>query len=399
MIDTKEFEKLISDLVQNKIDQMFDQHTTDAIAKQLNFHIQEKTNSTITEAVNHVIQKTNLIEQLQTQLLQKLEHPIQEQINSEVRHSVNSAVAHANVGSVLNERLDNYLDRVLQDHSKTGMIQHSAINWDGFELDASRISTGTFKRLRSRGIDDVASKVVLTVMDDQVVVENQLTTKNMRVTGTLEATSAVVTGNLTVNGNIIVNSDQFYKQIASVADDRINQFNSQGVDIQGRAVVDGAVSLLTQNQLGSSVVKSNLRELGRLKQLDVTGESVLANGTLTASNKKVGINTENPTGALSVWDEETEFTVRKHKQNQVYIGSTRNCSIAIGINQQPVMIVEPTKTHVKSIVLDGVVLRVSNDVPSGSGTPGEIVIMKDFDPQKPWAYQCLGSNTWVPLER
>ena len=77
--------------------------------------------------------------------------------------------------------------------------------------------------------------------------------------------------------------------------------------------------LIDNNSLGNSIIESNLRKVGRLTSLSVTGITELAD-TVYINNGRLGVNTEEPAGVFTAWDEESELTVRKYKNRTMYVG-------------------------------------------------------------------------------
>ena len=61
-------------------------------------------------------------------------------------------------------------------------------------------------------------------------------------------------------------------------------------------------------------IKVNEERGGHPKELEVTGESLLSDVLYTTpGNRRVGINTMDPSDASTVWDQETEIVIGKHK--------------------------------------------------------------------------------------
>ena len=101
---------------------------------------------------------------------------------------------------------------------------------------------------------------------------------------------------------------------------------SDGISINDVKVDDSY--LLRNGELSRKVIDSNLQTVGRLRELNV-GE------TLAVVNGRVGINTESPDAALSIWDEEVCVSMGKYKNQEAYIGTNRNHAVSIGVNKIP----------------------------------------------------------------
>ena len=90
----------------------------------------------------------------------------------------------------------------------------------------------------------------------------------------------------------------------------------------GLAVMFNNTVALKQNELGSTVIKSNLREVGILKSLRVAGRTALADVvTVDPDFKRVGINSDSPNAALSIIDNGVEIVIGSHKNDTAKIGT------------------------------------------------------------------------------
>ena len=107
---------------------------------------------------------------------------------------------------------------------------------------------------------------------------------------------------------------------------------------------------------------------------------------------KVGINTEETSGVLSVWDQESEISFLKYAQKNMFIGSTRQNDITIGSNNQNQIglklnnVIELNGT----IKLNGLLINIVDRIPERVGEPNELAVMRDFSA----IYKCVGQNSW-----
>jgi hypothetical protein len=88
-------------------------------------------------------------------------------------------------------------------------------------------------------------------------------------------------------------------------------FSSESIDLApGKEISIGKVPMLSEQELGKSIIKSNLREVGRLKGLVVDG-SLSVNQFLyfDAHSDRLGLGTDEPNGALSVYDDGVEVVI------------------------------------------------------------------------------------------
>jgi hypothetical protein len=120
---------------------------------------------------------------------------------------------------------------------------------------------------------------------------------------------------------IIWSGDGTTKQIVfNGSPDRF--FITENIDLsKDKSVMIGGVKILDTNSLGSSVVKSSLREVGRLKGLIVDGSVSIDQYIIyNSSLNRLGVGIESPNSALSVADQGIE----------VMIGTTNNLNGMIG---------------------------------------------------------------------
>jgi len=80
--------------------------------------------------------------------------------------------------------------------------------------------------------------------------------------------------------------------------------------------------VLDKESLGGTVTKSNLKELGTLRKLVVSGETTLADfAYFNSSFGRLGLNTDNPNGVLSVVDNNVEVVITSPRDNLAQIGT------------------------------------------------------------------------------
>lgn len=263
------------------------------------------------------------------------------------------------------------------------------------------------KNFTSTGIVDQANKRELTVMDDVVVVENCLTANS------IEAVDSVRVQNLVVTGSINTDNASWSALVSDISQRTLNQLTTEwnkdlvnqvvkqiqdhGIDfeevrVKGEKVIDG-------NQLSRAVTESGLQSVGTLKTLTVRGEAKFNNDTLNVLNRRLGINTDSPEKALSVWDEEVSVVIGKHKLNQAYIGTNREQGVVIGVNREPhIEINTDGLTTVKKLQVGLHKISHAAQVPGWSGNKGDIVFNTNFGPGRVFAWVCLGTFNWQTLK-
>lgn len=395
MIDTKQIEEQIKSSINEKINQTLnDIDLTNQIFEVISTAVDQKINAVISQLVSQIIKKDSISQYIEKQITNDL----QTMMETVVRQRASETVARSDIGSLINEKIIEFAEkRLKQGDFPENFIPSSAINWTNDKLNSNNIEFNIIENFNSTGINDVAETVNLTVMDGEVVVENNLISKNLHVVENAEIKKLTVKDDLHVYGEVIFHSTTFSDNIKSYISNQIREYKlNTDIDLLGKPLTSNEQILIEKDSLGPGIVKSNLRKLGRLQDLEVVGDVDLGE-TLTVSNRRVGINTDEPSGALTVWDEETEFTVKKYKKRNTFIGTTRDCDLSIGVNSNPVLTVNSQGIATKSIRIENTTISSSIDEPSHVGSPGDIVINVNPDPKLPWAYRCVGGKNWMPL--
>ena len=240
------------------------------------------------------------------------------------------------------------------------------------ELSGNLISGGLISAFASTGIRDEATKQTLTIQDDKIVVD-KITVKE--VTGDLLISGKLnVLGELTVT-KIIANeifSDQKYdKQYLEFIPTAESQstigaglvwkdfgptrmfvlrpdperfYSSENLDIrEGKSYSIGNVNVLSINLLGPTVKKSSLTEVGTLKTLTVSGEAVLGEfATFNSDLQRIGINTDQPVGVLTLTDFEQDVLLNLEVENgRAKVGTFNNRPFDLTAGDQTLITLEP----------------------------------------------------------
>lgn len=329
--------------------------------------------------------------QLENSTLDALLESVKKDFSRQLKNEVSARLARIDIMPLILEEVDRYIEKRMQEFGNRPFFNAKCIDWSDTQLDSKHI------KFEYNGIENIADAVNLTVMDGEVVVENNLISKNLTVVEDANIKKLTVEKDLNVYGKVVFHSPDFLNNIKSYITNQIQEYKlNQDIDLLGKPLTSNQQMLLDKDSLGPSIAKSNLRRVGRLIELDVAGDTSLAE-TVNISNGRVGINTDEPSGALTVWDEESEFTVKKYKKRNTFIGTTRDCDLSIGVNSNPVLTVSKDGIATNRIKLENTTISVSQEEPSHVGSPGDIVINLNIDSKLPWAYRCVGGKTWVPL--
>jgi hypothetical protein len=303
---------------------------------------------------------------------------VEKMINETVTYQTIARIGSIDINSIINERVDANVDRFIE------------------KLREKFVSTG---------ITDQATQKQMIIMDEATVFENNLVAKDLEIADTAVINQLIVKGS--------INTDNFaWDSLSnSIREKTLNQFNEQLRDqmIQDIATIIktqgidsdqirfGGQVLVEGNQLSGSITETNIKKLGLLESLTVVGPANI-NETVMINRKRVGINTEEPEMALSVWDEEVAINVGKYREKTGYIGTSRPQALAFGTNRNAyIEITADGLTQIKKLQVG--VHRISHEtqVPGYSGTKGDIVFNSNPNDDHVFAWVCLGAYKWKPL--
>lgn len=307
--------------------------------------------------------------------LEKIEH----MINQAVVQRTLASISSIDIGTIIKERVDD--------------------NMQMFRKDI-------LDNFSSTGIDDQATACQLTILDEHTVIENQLTAHSVNVVESLSVKDLVVKGSIntdnhswstladTITSKTLdrINSQWKEKLVEQVKDNiRIEGIEFDRVKIGDYYVIDG-------NRLTDAVTETNIQKLGKLKTLQVSGDTNLYN-TLLVKKDRVGINTEDPDSALSIWDEEVSVGIGKFKQQEAYIGTNRAQGLNIGVNKDAQITIDTNGiTAIKKLRVGQHRVGFGIEVPNWSGTRGDIIFNSNPVPGSPFAWVCLGAFKWKTIK-
>jgi len=167
-----------------------------------------------------------------------------------------------------------------------------------------------------------------TLTVDTINAKNIVTDQNSSSTGSLdfaESTEAALDGkglNFTVGDT----TNQFiYKEGGKL-------WSTLNIDLApGKAFFIENLPVLSSDTLGNSVTKSNLRKVGTLKTLEVAGEAKIGEWAyFNPVHQRLGINTDSPSGAITIVENNVELVLSSYKVNAAYVGTYNNTDLELG---------------------------------------------------------------------
>lgn len=310
-------------------------------------------------------------------------------ISAQLEQAASAHVSKIDVKPIIESTLKTYLSKMrFPDES----ISSDAIDFADLKLSGDHIAGGIITNFSSTGIDDKATQCQLTILDSHVVVERPILTTGVHVQGNVKVENSINAG--TVNAAHFDQNSQGFAQLVDFIETRTLQNILEHGVIAPKLVFEGA-ELINKSELASSILKSNLRKVGTLEELQTRGETLLDN-TLFVNNKRVGINTLEPTYALTVWDGEVEVAINKVNQTRAYIGTHRPISVTLGSNgKENISLDADGSVTINDLRIGALPISTASNQPDWSGIAGEIVFNDSPKVGVPIGWVCLDGHRWA----
>jgi hypothetical protein len=424
--------KLVNELVEKEVTHSVNQYVASILADhawqtQIENRITGFVKDRIASKFANITSLPELVETVQGSVLQLFSSGQVPGIDQYIDHtiikqSIDTAVQQLVTKTIDNLVIDNEWIKKVEVLVNQQMSQRVLDKLSGIDINSvivTEIDNGIDRwqdrlltKFRSNGITDIASECQLTVLDGAVVIANGVTAKNALIENDLEVKGTVTVDNLIVKK--IVNTDSLaweelsntiadktkdkltddwnkslIKQVLDVA--KNDGINFSKVLINDESLVDGAV-------LNSSITDTNIQKLGSLRSLTVDGTATF-NNTFSVRNNRVGINTNSPEMALSVWDEEVSLVAGKLEKNKAFFGTNRKQGLSIGTNRQGYIdITDEGLVIIKQLRIDRFKLGHATTVPGWEGSKGDFMLNSDYKNDSAFAWVCLGGHRWQPLK-
>lgn len=213
-------------------------------------------------------------------------------------------------------------------------------------ISGDKINGGKIVNFTSAGIQDNAKKTQLTLSESGVNIERLkvgIISQDLHVEGTIKADTLEVkhlNTDIQFDKKTSIEFDGHSKGIIwkgsgstkqFILTDRDTFFSSESIDIHnGKHYAINGVKILDESELGGTVTKSNLRELGRLKGLVVHGHVNINDYFFyNASSDRIGLGTEEPKAALTVAEDMIEVSLGTRDETKGFVGTHQNHSFNI----------------------------------------------------------------------
>ena len=298
---------------------------------------------------------------------QLLEHELKAKITTELTPHI------ASIRQTALERIDAVIAEIVEQKIKTvdfadGSIPFSKINTDSMRISKDSIIDANFDT--GKGVEDMADSVQLTVMNDCVVAEQTLIARTVQ-------TETLIAKDIARDQPWVADFKQ--EILDAVPVPSIPKDWSWDI-AQIEAKIDVAVKRQSQ-----------------LKELEVTGEVSLSDVLYTTpGNRRVGINTMEPSDALTVWDNEVEVVVGKHKSQEGYFGTRRRQDLNIGANNKIGLTVRSDgSVEINKLKLLERTIGSSNAIPGHAAKKGDLVLNDNPTVGSYLGWICLDGLKWA----
>jgi len=396
----------ISSNVKAKVDDIINVSVAEKLST---FKFEDYIQSAATEAMEKKIAEYTIDQKkLENRIVGRINEVIKEaetKTNLEIDEAVKNRVSGSNFNEVLTSSLSRIIsDRISEFVFPDNSIPASSLKFDNYKISGNHIQGGIISSFSSVGIDDRATQIALTILDEVTVVENNLITKDLTIEGAM-----TVNGEFVVNGQVPKDSaffNQLVNDSADAAIDKIdsnlfenysriifNQIRTEGLDLNKITLNNNEV--VKDNTLGPSIVNSNLQKLGTLRELQVSGESIIAE-SFYVTKGRVGINTIEPSAPLSIWDDEIEITASKRQKDMGSFGTPRPQQLTLFANNKNNIILETDgSVQINDLKIGQMRFTSADRPPSYVSERNHIVWNTNPNPGGPLGWVCLGGANWA----
>ena len=345
-------------------------------------------------------QLDRIVAQLTDQVQTTMVASANQQINSYISQKLGALDFTELVGSLIGNKLSALVN---VKNFPNQSIPQTSINFTGLTLSGDHIKGGIIQQFGSVGIEDLATRVQMTVMDKAVAFEGPVWAPSLLIKG-----DAVIDGRLTL-GDINTTSPAFdtiikhsadavsakldtalFTKFSDIVFDRIQ---SEGIVLD--KITQGGKEIVKGNQLGYHIIDTNIQRLGVVRDFQTQGENLLTD-TLYVTNGRVGVNTMDPNTVLSVWDEEVEINFGKRSQDTGIINTPRHQTLVLGANGNSNLTLNPDgSVEVDTLTIGTVIMSSATTIPNYSGITGQIVWNQAPAPGSAIGWVCLGGHLWA----
>lgn len=352
------------------------------------------------------------------QLINAVENAVKRMFESGQIKNLSNIVDESTIVSLVDSKIEPIIERRFNDPDWSARTQavSNQIAVSKIERNFNELNIQDEIQLRvkqtvgnlKRGINDSSLTPQITITDHYVVNENELITRQLKTTEHAQFDSDVtIDGTLILKGRVNTDNkswdelrdtitNKVVEQVQALKTDKLTEeiltlAKTQGIGfdtvlINGKKLIDG-------DQLTPTVTRTKITEVGRLNELEVQGFTSLNNDTLNVLNTRIGINTDKPTMALEIWDQEVSMSLGKVSKDTGFVGLSGKGSLHIGSNQQgDIRIDEDGVVRIAKLRIGRNNVSWSDRVPGHQGLKGDIVFNSGGNETTGW--RCTGGFNW-----
>jgi len=409
-------------------------------ANALNQLVQDEIRKNVSTQVNTALSDPKWIEDLETNivshvqdritarfanietipdLIATVESSVEKMFRSGMIPSIDHLVDNILLAQVVDQAVENLvsttIENLLLDEAWLTKIQNQIGREFSDRVARTIKDTGVkdvLRELVNESKEDIGSEVFENINRELYIEHGVVVAKNHfnADTASIEK-DATVKGSLSVSGDLAIlgsinTNNRSFRELADViesnalsklkehfleeASDTVVNRMQKGIDIKNINV--RGKPLIEDGILGEGIIGSHIQSVGTLKSLKVST-------VFSANNKRIGVNTDSPTSALTVWDDEVSLDIGKHSLNTAQIGTTKAQGLNVITNNQTHLSVDKDGlVWVKELQVGRNKIATALQTPGHSGTKGDIVFNINYKSGEPFAWICLGAFRWAELK-
>ena len=337
-------------------------------------------------------------------LTDQIQKTLAQEANTQINSYITQRLAQVDLNDLISSLIGNKLANMLDSRNfPPQSIPQSAIDFNGLTLTGDHIKGGIVEKFGSTGIEDLSTRVQMTLMDQATAFEGPVWAPEIKVKGDVS-----IAGKLSVEeidnttpaftqfieaASVEVKNKLDTELFTNYSDIIFNKIKTEGLELD--RITQGGRDVVKGNQLGYHIVDTNIQRVGMIRDLQTQGEAYLSS-TLYTTDGRVGVNTMDPSAVLSIWDEEVEINISKRSQNTGIINTPRYQTLVLGANGNNNLTLNPDgSVEVDSISIGSVLMSSAITIPNYSGITGQIVWNQAPAPGGAIGWVCLGGHLWA----
>jgi hypothetical protein len=351
--------------------------------------------------VNASQEQLNLVVARLTDQIQKT---LAQEANTQINSYITQKLAQVDLNDLISSLIGNKLANMLDSRNfPPQSIPQSAIDFNGLTLTGDHIKGGIVEKFGSTGIEDLSTRVQMTLMDQATAFEGPVWAPEIKVKGDVSIAGKLSVGEIDNTtpaftqfieaASVEVKNKLDTELFTNYSDIIFNKIKTEGIELD--RITQGGRDVVKGNQLGYHIVDTNIQRVGLIRDLQTQGEAYLSS-TLYTTDGRVGVNTMDPSAVLSIWDEEVEINIGKRSQDTGIINTPRYQTLVLGANGNNNLTLNPDgSVEVDTLTIGTVIMTSATTIPNYSGITGQIVWNQAPAPGGAIGWVCVGGHLWA----